>query len=267
MPSDPQALDVPGALWRHRILILILVVVGALAGFIASGTTDAVYTAAAKVWVKPTAINPPGSVPLPATISMPTEAELARSTSVASAAANQAAEGSDGSSLASRTQATFEPDSFVLTIAVTAPTPEGARDDATAMADAYLDFRATQAADQAANAIEHAQEQLTGLRVRLKEASAKQADAPDGSPAAIEAQNAVAQLNGQIAIWENAVSLLNVSGVDPGSVIAPATVPASPSSPDRLQDVARAALAGLLVGVVVALLLEGRRSARARSAA
>lgn len=264
MANSPEPLDVPGAFWRRRWLIVVLVLAGAIAAFVASLLAPTVYTSTTKVLIRPTALNPPGSIPLASSISLPTEAELVRSEPVIGAAADALADENASAGLAARVSVTTEIDSQVVTIAVQAPTGELARGGAQAVADAYLAYRSDRASDQAQTAIAQAEEQLTGLRESLDEATGMRDQAPEGSGAAARYANEVAQLNGQIAMWQNAISMLNVSSVDPGSVIVTASAPTSPSSPDRVQDVVRGALAGLLVGLVLSLGLEARSNARRR---
>ena len=261
-----EAIDVPGALWRRRWLIVVLTLIGAAAALVASMLSPTVYASTTKVVIEPTALNPPGSVPLASTISLPTDAELVRSQPVLAAAAEALGGDTTEAGLGARVSAATEIDSQVVAITVQAPTAEGARDGADAVAEAYLAYRAEQAIADAQRAIAQAEEQLVGLRAKLDEATEAQQRAPAGSPAATQATNEVAQLNGQIAIWENAMSMLNVAAVDPGSVIVPAPLPAAPTSPDRTQDLVRGALAGLLVGLVVGLALEARANTRRRAA-
>jgi len=259
-------MDIPGALWRRKWMVLAIVVVATAAAATTSLLRPKAFTATTKVWVKPTLINPPGSVPLPQTIILPTEAELVRSMPVAAMAAETVGS-QDAPALLGRVGVTFPLDSQILQISFTSPTPEQARDGSQAFADAYLIFRGEEAQAQLNAAITKGTEQLEGLQLQLDEATTAVADTKQGSPEALEASNQVAQLNGQIAIWENAVSMLNITSIDAGSVLTPATAPGQPSTPSPAESGLRGALLGLALGVLAALTAEAVRRRRVIDAA
>lgn len=260
-PDD--AMDIPATLWKRRWLIVLLVVVATLGALAASLIQDKTYVSSVKVWVKPTAINPPGSIPQTSTVDLATEAELVTSTPVADAAQAQ----TDGVAISrANVSVTVPPEGQVLTISYSAGAAESAREGAQAFAQGYLDFRMQQATEQIDGAIAKAQEQMTGLQDQAADLSKKLAAEAPGSTAAIALQNDLAQINGQIAIWKNTSSILNVSAVDAGSIIVPAAVPTSSSAPDPMSDAARGALAGLVLGILVVLLSESARRAKARTA-
>lgn len=262
--TDREPMDVPAALWRRRGLILVLTLITVAAALAVSFTRPTLYTSTAKVWVKPTAINPPGSVPITASLDMPTESELARSQPVAELAADTL--DSTPGDVLSHVAVNRPPDGLILEISFTSGTPEAAQLGAQAVADAYLEFRAAQAATAVERAVEQAEQQIAALQDEADKL-AKQA-AEDGTPedtGAIERANRLDQVNGQIAIWQSAASVYNVAAVDSGSVIVPAGLPSQPSSPNHLADAIRGLLLGLVVGVVAALAAEAARGRRTRT--
>lgn len=263
--KDDSPLDIPAALWHRRVLILLLAVLTALGATGASFMQPTTYRSSAKVWVKPTAINPPGSIPLALTIDLVTEAQLAKSQQVGSLAAD--ATNTDAASMLAGVQVEAPAAGQVLTIAFVASTPTMAQKGAQSFADAYLTFRADQAQEQIATAIAAAEQQLSGLREKVAALSNDIADADPGSPLFIAKQNELAQTNGQIAIWENNASILNVAAVDAGSVIVSAPLPATPFAPNHTNDAARGFLLGILIGILATVSLESSKRSKQRLAA
>ncbi len=264
--TEREPMDVPAALWRRRGLILILTLITLAAALLVSFTRTTLYTSTARVWVKPTAINPPGSIPLTASLDMPTESELARSLPVAEIAAGML--DSTPEEVLGRVVVSTPPDGLILEISSTAGTPEVAQQGAQAVADAYLAFRSEQAASAVERAVEQAQQQIAGLQDeadKLSKQLAALSSTPRDSDAALELANRLEQVNGQIAIWRGAASVYNVSAVDAGSVIAPAGLPTEPSSPNHLADAARGLLLGLVIGIVAALAVEAARARRTQA--
>ncbi len=260
--TDREPMDVPAALWRRRGLILVLTLITLAAALIVSFTRPTQYTSTARVWVKPTAINPPGSVPITASLDMPTESELARSLPVAEIAAESL--GSSSAEVLGHVTVTRPPDGLILEISFTAGSPETAQRGAQAVAEAYLRFRSGQAAAAVERAVEQAQQQISALQEEADDLARQTSGSDEGTtPAAPEAANRLEQVNGQIAIWQSAASVYNVAAVDAGSVIVPAPLPAAPSSPNHLADAIRGLLLGLVIGIVAALAAEAARARRA----
>jgi uncharacterized protein involved in exopolysaccharide biosynthesis len=255
-----RGIDVGAAVWRGRWLIVVAGLVGAVMGFVVSLAQTPLYTSSARVLVKPTALNPPGSVPLPATISMPTEVEIATSGTVLGRA-RERLEGK-GAELGTVT-ATFPVDTQILVITSTHTNPKTSAAVANAVAEAYLEFRSEQAIASAERAIEQAQKQIAGLQQRAGELAREIRTSGPGETASLT--NELEQVNGQISLWRAAASQYNISGLDPGTIVAPATGPADPSSPNRAADVLRGLIAGLLAGLVITLVRAAARAARERA--
>lgn len=250
-----------GVIWRRKWLVALVAVVALVVALVLSLRQDATYASSTRVLLRPTAVNPPGSVPLNSTISLPTEAEIVKSQEVAAAAAETI--GDTAASVRERTSVSYTYDNFTLLIGYAAPTADQAQAGAAAVAEAYLARRETQALDSLSEAVAKANEQISVLQEQATDAARDAANAAPGSAEAIEAANRTAQINGQIALWQSSVAALNVQAIDAGEVLVPAGLPGQPASPDHLQAALRGLLLGLVLGVAAALFSHAvsRRSA------
>jgi uncharacterized protein involved in exopolysaccharide biosynthesis len=265
--SDEAQLDLLGylsVLWNRKWLVLGLAGVTLVAALALSFSKPQEYVSSTKILVTPTALNPPGSVPLPNTISLATEADIVRSQPVASAAAGSLGGGVTASTVLADTSSDYSAASTqVMVISFRADDAAIAQRGAQAVAQAYLDNRSAQAAAAADAAVKQANEQIDSLQKEADAAAKTATRASDGSSAQIEASNQAAQINGQIAIWQSNLSVLNLQAVNPGEILVPAGLPTEPASPDHKKDASRAILLGLLIGIAAALFTDSlqRRAA------
>lgn len=267
--SNQEQLDLLGylyVLWNRRWIVLGLACVTLVAALILSFSKSDTYVSSTKILIKPTALNPPGSVPLPSTINLATEAEVIRSQPVAAAAAAALGGGATAGTVLADTTASYAAASTqVMVISFRADAAAAAQRGAQAVAQAYLDDRSAQAAAAANAAVKQADEQIASLRKQADAAAKIASSAAAGSSAQVEAANEAAQINGQIAIWQSNLSVLNLQAVNPGEVLVPAGIPSKPASPDHRKDASRAILLGLLIGIAAALFTDSvqRRAATA----
>src|SRR4029453_16789985 len=136
------------------------------------------------------------------------------------------------------------------------PDPQPARAGPRAFANAYLTYRTRVAVDAYTKARQAIQTQIDELRSDLEEAQTALEAAPAGSSDETVAANEVDQLSSQIAGLNTQVASLVAPDITPGTLIQPAEVPTSPSSPNHRQDGALGFVAGLVLGVGFAFLRE-----------
>ncbi len=197
---------------------------------------------------------------------MATEAQIARSTAVASTAARELGLDVAPSELLSRLGVFVPADSDVLKFTYSSPRPEDAQAGAQAFAKAYADVRRRQFEDTAllsasstAKRINVMRDQLSAVRLQLGQAegSRKRALSVQSDALTTELsllQTKLAELNDQITTFT------------PAEVVGEAPLPRSPSKPNVTLNVFLGLLGGLVIGFGIAALAEFRDD-RVRSAA
>lgn len=189
-------------------------------------------------------------------INLDTEAQLVQSAQVATTVQDLLGSQPTPAVLRSNVAVTVPPNSQVLTIEFTATTPEGAQAGAAAYAQAYLDQRRDVAEADIAGSVEVLTAQLAALREQLNEASVSAAGLDQGSSdrALVEVQRNI--LVSQISDVSNRLSPLQATTVAAGRVITEATLPSDPSSPVLALNLGAGLMAGLLLGLAVAMVAD-----------
>lgn len=267
MTASDVASGHSGAGWRRAWLVAALcVVLGGLGGFAAYVLRSPVYEASTAVLVLPTSGGQDTSVGGQDTsqVQIATEAEVARSEQVADAASTTLRGTVLPETLMANSSITVPTNSQVLLVSFRAGTAEEARDGSAALAKAYLDRRAKQAADARAAAVKSLETQLTALNDRLEANATAIANAPDAGQQAL-AQSQRALLLDQIADINTRLVALKVDTGTGGQVITAAALPASPVSPVLWLNVLVGLAIGALVGALVLLGHEGRVERRRRA--
>ena len=224
------------ALWRRKLVILLLAAVVPAAALAYSLSRPREYEATATMLLQtpllPTARQAPG-VPLQATDADParqeaTDVALASLSSVANAAANQL-----GRSIG-KVSVTGNAKADVLSVTATETSPTFAARVANVYASAYARFRGERYAtmiDAARTQVEHAY----------------------GALPADERGTSRGQALARTSASLGTLATLQLTRT---SVVQPATVPTAPSSRKTVRNVALGLGAGLLLGLALALLLE-----------
>lgn len=264
----PEGGTTNGSGWRRAWLIAgLCVLLGALGGFAAFLLRSPVYEATTAVLVLPTSGGQDTSVggsQDSSQVQIETEAELARSAQVADAASTLTRGVVSPETLLADSTVTVPTNSQVLVVSFRAPTAEEARDGSAALAKAYLDRRAAQAADDAAAVVEALEAQLATLNERLAANATAIATATDAGKEAL-AQSQRALLLDQIADINTRLVALKVDTGSGGQVITAASLPADPVSPVLWLNVLVGLAVGGLVGALVLLGHESRVERRRRA--
>ncbi|MDA2808167.1 Wzz/FepE/Etk N-terminal domain-containing protein [Nocardiopsis suaedae] len=222
------------------------------------------YTATTAVQVRPTGVaelTGELSGRTNGEVNLDTEAQVVASARVASAA-NREIGGTDPGAMRERVEVEVPPNSSVLEISYTAPTPEAARDGATAFSDAYLADRSARVGeliDARLAALEEQTEARTEEMEELAEDAAKGGAAKRArAEARLEAvQSEISDLNAETGPLTAAKASLI-----PGQVLTPAALPDAPASPQPVVWLAGGGVLGLAVGAGAAFALERRARAR-----
>lgn len=241
---------------RRRWFTLILVTAMVVAATILYSVRQTPqYRSTAQVLVEAVDLSPAqqGGSDAP---NMETEQRLLRSTSVARLALERLGDGSSVDEVTRRLSVDVPPETEILVVAYTDPDSERARDAAAAFAEAYLDFRRQRVTDALEAAAEPLQEQIAALDARLQALNQQIAQADDPAELA-PLQTEANALVGQTALLQQRLSdLTTPENLQVGDIVDPATLPASPSSPQTTRNALLGLVIGLLLGAGIAVVRE-----------
>ncbi len=216
-----------------------------------SFTRPSVYTGQAEVLVDPgqssSGLRPDQLV------SIETEARLVASASIAAIARRELEAPASIPILLEHLSVESTPDSLVLDIFFTGPTPRVAAETANAFATAYLSYRRDRAGETLAEERGVLEEMMDELAIQR---DAENEFLESAVPESLEFRNAESRrdiLNNRIAIIAAQLTQIPVT-VHPGEVILPATPPTAPSSPKHPINLALGLFLGLFTGITAALL-------------
>jgi capsular polysaccharide biosynthesis protein/Mrp family chromosome partitioning ATPase len=266
-PEDVQAVDYTGVLRRRWWIIAAATIIGTVGALGYLLVAHKIYTATASVAVSATAANSNqvSNGRTTGSVNLDTEAQVVDSLTVAKAAAKRMHATDTPQQLMARVSVTVPPNSQVLTISCTSASPAIAASCAQSFAQAYLNYVSSQTTSLVNGQILVLQKKIDTLQSGAASLSIEVASLPSNSShranASVELtsdQNQLTSLNGQLA--QLTQELANPSG---GSIITSATPPTSPSSPKALIVLPSGLVAGLLIGLIIAVVVD-RRDRRIR---
>ena len=243
---------------RHHVLVVVWCLAnGLLIGWLLAAAQPASYSSTAHVLVNPTVGNPfapaPASVRQDELTSLETEAQVARSAEVLSEVA------ADNPPLTLRelqrgADVTLPPNTQVLEMTYTADAKEAAQRIADAWSVAYLANRDRRAGDVNAERIARVESQTQGVVDDLRAATAA---AQRGTEAERLFQTELAgALRNELVSLRAQRSYLENSEAPAGSVISQASPAASTAGLTPMLMMLGGALAGLVLGCLIAMALE-----------
>ncbi|MEA2581736.1 MAG: polysaccharide biosynthesis transport protein [Actinomycetota bacterium] len=231
--QDTSFLDIRdylAVLKRRRLLIVLACAVFVALSVVYTFTQTKIYTSTAQILVQEpiqAAASVSGSTQ---PVNLDNETALMLSDDVAKAAALALKSNLSPQALIKKVEVTTPANADVLQVHFSDPNPSASADGAMAFARGYLDYKTNQA-----------QAELDQKKKNLNDAAAALKAAGDqAGAAAIQAQ----------------IAPLLVTIVDPGTIIVPASVPTSPTSPNLIMNIALALFLGLFVGVIGAYIRE-----------
>ncbi|MER6587273.1 Wzz/FepE/Etk N-terminal domain-containing protein [Micromonospora chalcea] len=243
-----------GWLRRRWWILLLAAVLGLGGGLALSQVQEARYTSTTSLLVRPLgsgAENNPN-----AKVNLDTEAQVVRSLVVAERAKALMKVDTGADQLVKSVTVKVPPNSQILQVAYEANSPEGAQSGSHAFAQAYLDLRKATAQKSLENETNALKQQIAELNKQLSAVAGRIAAAPSNSPERERAEAERNVLTSQITGLNNRLSPLVSAGSDPGEIISDARLPERPSSPNRTLNLASGMGAGLLLGIVLALVLD-----------
>lgn len=261
--------DYLGALRRRWWIVVLLLVIGAGAG--AAYVKVAPKTYSASVLIEVSALpNNANSVSgrTGGNVNMDNEAQVATSTEVATVASRTLHNGVTPLALTKHISITVPPNTTFLSVKCGMPTSHEAAACANAVGQAYLTQRRAAVANGIASEVASENQRITQLSSRVTVLKSKLAAGRRGVPttAHVREQLALTEAQGQLAAAEqdNAklvpfLADLNLRGSTMvGQIVTPAAAPTSPSSPRTLLVLPSGLLAGLLLGLLAAYVLDFR---------
>ena len=232
---------------RKWIVAAVTLCVAGLAALY-SFTRVPVYTSQARVLVRPTLTSPFQGNPLQQ-LSLQTEMQLVISASVANVAKQQMDSPLDVQALLRHVSVTAPENTQILDISYSDPDPATAKKGAQAFADAYLEFKRRQAVGSITEYTTTLQLQIQSLNQEITTLNQRISRLPQGTPAWRDTLNRRDALTASRLALQTQFATLSTLSVDPGEIIQPGQLPASPSSPKHELDLALGVLLGLLFGV------------------
>jgi uncharacterized protein involved in exopolysaccharide biosynthesis/Mrp family chromosome partitioning ATPase len=245
---------------RHHAL---LIAACALGGLILAGlftvVRPATYVASASVLVNPAQGNPfaPQSEG-DSLVSLETEAQVVQSDAVTTLALNRLPDGVTRGALQGGLSVVIPPNTQVLQISSSAPGAPAARRRAQAYATAYLDFRRQQARRTLDEQLASIQQQINRANDQLQAAGAAAAQADTSEELAFQQDLAQALHDELVELRASRLTQVQDSLTQPGRVISPAQQPLRPAGLPVALLLLVGAVAGLLLGLVLALVRETR---------
>ncbi|GAA4579075.1 hypothetical protein GCM10023176_56140 [Micromonospora coerulea] len=252
--DGPVLMAYLGWLRRRWWILLLAAVLGTAGGLAVSQLQHARYTSTTSLLVRPMGT---GSDSNPnAKVNLDTEAQVVRSLVVADKARTLMKSTTAPDQLLQSATVTVPPNSQVLQVAYEADSPAQAQAGSHAFAQAYLDLRKATAQKTLDNEIASLNQQKADVTKQLTAVAGRIAAAPANSVDRERAEADRSVLTNQLASLNNRLSPLLSTDTDPGEIISDARLPSSPSSPNRTLNLASGMGAGLLLGIVLALLLD-----------
>jgi capsular polysaccharide biosynthesis protein/Mrp family chromosome partitioning ATPase len=268
-PDSMELADYLGVLRRRWLIVVLLVVVGTGAG--AAYAKVAPKTYSASVLIEVTALpNNANSVSgrTGGNVNMDNEAQVATSTEVAAIAARTLNDGVSALTLSKDVTVAVPPNTTFLQLKCGMSTAHQAMACANAIGRAYLSQRRSTAASGISGEVNAQNQRITQLTSRVTVLKSKVAGfkGRGKTTARVRVQLSLNQAQTQLAAAEsdNAKLVpfledLNAPGnTMVGQVVTPAALPTSPSSPRTLLVLPSGLLAGLLLGLLGAFVLDFR---------
>src|SRR5215469_6122159 len=262
-PDSVGATVYTGMLRRRWWIVLVGGCVGVVGAFAYVTVAQKSYTATAEVLVTATGADQSSNLSGSRTsgsVNLDTEAQLVTSGTVATAAGHMMHSPLTPYQLSKSVTVTVPPNSEELLIACSAPTAQGAATCAQDFSLAYLKNRTAIAAASLSAQIHNVQRNVSSLQKAVSDLNKKMASLPKDSSDRLNDQAQVSSDNNQLHALEARLGTLNSEAADTsgGHIITPALPPGSPSSPKKSLILPSGLVAGLLLGLLVAFIVDRR---------
>jgi len=260
--------DYTGALRRRWWLIVVVAIIATVGAAGYFKTAHKVYTATASVYVTASSSGTAGQVAnsrTTTTVNLDTEAQVVQSATVAQAADKLMHSTDNVQSLLRRVSVTVPANSQVLSISCEASSPDAAASCAQAFAQAYLNYSSNSTTASIKSQVTTLQANISTLESDSAKLKVAIANLPANSPQRASDNEELTSQHSQLGSLNGQIGTLTANLADPsgGSIISNATPPLTATSPKALLIIPSGLLGGLLIGFVLAYLVD-RRDRRIR---
>lgn len=266
-PEDLALADYTDVLKRRWGLIVLVAIIGALGSLGYYKVAHKAYTATASVFVTATngTANQVTNGRTSGTVNLDTEAQVVQSVVVAQAAAKLMHSTMSLPQILSRVKVTVPANSQVLSISCQARSADAAATCAESFAQAYLNYSSAAAVASTSTQVKALQSKISTLESASAKLIIEVGSLPSNSSQRAAAQEQLNSANSQLNSLNNQVAQLTAELADPsaGSIISNATPPQTATSPRLLLVGPSGLVVGLLVGLVLAFIVN-RRDRRIR---
>ena len=248
-------------LWARRLLIAALTLLVGLGTWVWTIRQTPAYVAEAKVLVLPLQDPLTSLVPINTGLSQPnlnTELQIIESNEVGQRVQTSLGVSTPVDTLLRNLDASAVTDTEVVAIRYSDLDPETAADLANAFADAYLAQRTQRAQDVVGRAEATVQEMIAPLRTKIANLT-DEIGATDDPTAQRVLQARLDVLLARLQPLDQYVLSLEASssGAQGGQIVRPATAPRAAANIHLVRDVVLGLLAGFILGVATAFVIEG----------
>jgi succinoglycan biosynthesis transport protein ExoP len=241
---------------KYEVAIIAAAALGAAMFF--SFRATPIYEGRAKVLVRPVQNLTATSVSLPQAPNLDTERELATSQTVAQRVRADLGLPISVDTLLDTVKVTVVADTEVLLVAYTNPDPATAAQVANGFANAYIDFRTSQALDQFQGAAGAVQERISALGRNVADLNRRIEGTSDSTlQASLQSQRDT--LVAQLGVLQQKMADLQAAGTTltgAAEIVQRAEAPTTPISPQKVRNGILGLLAGVMLGIGFAFLRE-----------
>jgi succinoglycan biosynthesis transport protein ExoP len=240
---------------RRKWHVLAVVVIVALLAAAYSYSRPKVFSSTSEVLARPILIQPLDTDPLD-NLSMPTEAQLVRSTQVARLAQGFTESPEDVQALLKRVSVATPEQTQILQISFTDSTARSARRGAQSFARGYLRFKAEQAQETIERLSTPLQDKIATLDTETASVEAQLKDLATDSAEYDALLGLRDELVKERLDAQSQLADIAALSTDPGQIVQDASKPSAPISPKHQVDLALGILLGLALGIALASVRE-----------
>jgi succinoglycan biosynthesis transport protein ExoP len=240
---------------RRKWHVLAVVVIVTLLAAAYSYTRPKVFSSTSEVLARPILIQPLDTDPLD-NLSMPTEAQLVRSTQVARLARSFTESPEDVQALLKRVTVATPENTQILQISFTDSSAQGARLGAQSFARGYLRFNADQALETIKRLSTPLEDQIAALDTETTDVEAQLNDLATDSSEYDSLLGRRDELIKKRLDAQSQLADIATLSTDPGQIVQDANRPSAPISPKHQVDLALGILLGLALGIALASVRE-----------